>query len=321
MTVSSGKRVAVLGASGIGKHHANWWTVEGAEVCAILGSSEESVATTGENLREMFDFGGRCYTDLDQLLLTEKPDIVDVCTPPEMHFAHALTALHEGSDVLCEKPFVYDCTLTSEIMLEQARDLINIAVEEKRQFGVCTQYTIAAKTCLELYTKHSPGERIDTFSGILKSPTRGRSPDPTRTWVDLAPHMLSALSVIAPSGRIAMDSMKADFSGHQAQAEFLIVRAEGSILHCDILTDHTDDEPANVRQFVFNDCVFDIAGGRGKDGHFHADIKSKAGNMVCDDAMRVLIRRFLAGDVAVTGAAALLNMRRMLGTILKVEQS
>ena len=29
-------RVAILGASGIGRHHANWWHLEGAEVCAFL---------------------------------------------------------------------------------------------------------------------------------------------------------------------------------------------------------------------------------------------------------------------------------------------
>ena len=37
------RTVAVLGVGGIGRHHANWWRQEGAEVVAILGRTPESV--------------------------------------------------------------------------------------------------------------------------------------------------------------------------------------------------------------------------------------------------------------------------------------
>ncbi|MCC6486037.1 MAG: hypothetical protein IT364_00925, partial [Candidatus Hydrogenedentes bacterium] len=78
-SASPGKRVAVLGASGIGKHHAKWWALEGAHVCAIAGSSEASVCKTAAGLQELFGFCGRGYGSVEALLERERPNIVDVC--------------------------------------------------------------------------------------------------------------------------------------------------------------------------------------------------------------------------------------------------
>ena len=33
------QKVAVIGAKGIGRHHAKWWHTEGVEVCAFAGTS------------------------------------------------------------------------------------------------------------------------------------------------------------------------------------------------------------------------------------------------------------------------------------------
>ena len=41
-----GLRVAIAGASGIGKHHAKWFHRGGAQVVGFLGRSRESVAAT-----------------------------------------------------------------------------------------------------------------------------------------------------------------------------------------------------------------------------------------------------------------------------------
>jgi predicted dehydrogenase len=309
------RRVAVLGASGIGRHHANWWTVEGAEVCAFLGSSRESVAATAEKLAGMFGFTGNGYTDLAELLATEKPDIVDVCTPPEHHFEHTRAALAAGCQVLCEKPFVYDATLPHEQLLTQASELVAQAEAAGVLFGICTQYVLASEICLELLRDLRDGDLAPTFRGELVSPTRGRAPNAIRTWVDLSPHMLGALHVFAPEGTIRWESLATEFSGHRARARFLMDLPDGRVLEADIDTNHTDGEPSNVRRLEFGKVACDIEGTRDGDGHFCADIRIDSRSYLFPDSLRLLIRRFLAGEAAVPGAVALVGLERMLRVI------
>ena len=52
-------RAAVIGARGIGKHHAKWLHYEGCDVVAFVGTSDETVIKTGEILRDLFGFEGR----------------------------------------------------------------------------------------------------------------------------------------------------------------------------------------------------------------------------------------------------------------------
>ena len=52
------------------------------------------------------------YSDLGEMLSREKPDFVDICTPPQTHARLAVDAMRYGSHVLVEKPMaltVADC--------------------------------------------------------------------------------------------------------------------------------------------------------------------------------------------------------------------
>lgn len=44
------------------------------------------------------------YPGLEQMLEAEKPDVVDICTPPSTHAAMVKTAMEAGCHVICEKP-------------------------------------------------------------------------------------------------------------------------------------------------------------------------------------------------------------------------
>jgi hypothetical protein len=309
-TGTAPRRVAVLGVGGIGRHHAKWWHLEGAEVCAFLGRSPESVARASETLKGMFAFAGKGYTSVSDLLEQQRPDIVDICTPTELHYAHARAALRAGCDVLCEKPFVYDAELTSAEMIGQARELLALATRQNVRFGVCTQYVVNARLCLAICPERFA--RIERYRGYLVSPTRGRAPDPARTWVDLAPHMLGALQIACPDGRVDWTSLELDFAGHQARAHFRLRRPDGSAVVCDVHTDHTDTEPKNIRQLTFNDTTFDIGGFSDAAGVFHARIRTGDESYDREDAMRLLIRSFRDGTAEVPGRFALRNLDWML---------
>lgn len=309
-------RVAVLGASGIGRHHSSWWQLEGAEICAFLGSSQESNAATQAKLLNG-QFKGNSYTDLVELLAQEKPDIVDVCLPPELHFAACQTALSAGCHVLCEKPFVYDQALPSEVLLEQAQQLVELAREKQCLLGVCTQYAVAAKFCLA--TCPPPANGITTYLGQLVSPGRNRARGAQQTWIDLAPHLLAALQIAASDGEIDWQTLKTDFAGQQANAEFVVRRQrEKSEINCQIQTLHADEEPFNVRQLTFDGNVFAIAGKPDADGIFQLEISTPLGVITRPDMLRQVIRSFCLGKTEVSGAMAVKNMQWLLKILAQV---
>jgi hypothetical protein len=303
-------RVAVLGASGIGRHHISWWQLEGAEVCAFLGRTQESIAATKPRLLNG-TFSGNTYTCLEELLDREKPDIVDVCLPPELHFAACRTALAAGSHVLCEKPFVYDENLSRQTMLEQAQQLTALAQEKQRLLGVCTQYAVAANFCLT-YCPPPPGG-LSSYQGRLVSPGRNRARGARQTWIDLAPHLLAALQVAAPEGQIDWQTLETDFAEQKADAQFVLRRKRGKRdLTCRIQTLHADTEPFNVRQLTFDDQVFDIAGKPDENGIFQLEISTPRGMVSRPDMLRQVIRSFSLGKAEVSGAMAVKNMQWLL---------
>ncbi|HVP07174.1 MAG TPA: Gfo/Idh/MocA family oxidoreductase [Candidatus Acidoferrum sp.] len=54
--------------------------------------------------REMIA-GVRVYDNLESLRRHERPDFVDICTPPFLHAATIISCAQSGMHILCEKPF------------------------------------------------------------------------------------------------------------------------------------------------------------------------------------------------------------------------
>ena len=103
-------RVAVLGASGIGRFHVREFARAGAEVVAILGSTPESAACTASKLaREYADLGvnPKPLSSLDELF-AEDLDAVTIATPNHLHQEATLRALLAGLFVFCEKPLFWN---------------------------------------------------------------------------------------------------------------------------------------------------------------------------------------------------------------------
>ena len=63
---------------------------------------------------------GAAYTDFEEMLDREKPDLVSIATPPKFHCPFALSAIKRGIHVLCEKPFAMDAAEASRMQAEAA---------------------------------------------------------------------------------------------------------------------------------------------------------------------------------------------------------
>lgn len=74
----------------------------------------------------------RVYEDAIAMLATEKPDITVIATPPMTHYDLTLQALHYGSHVYCEKPFMPS--------LPEVDQVIQVAHQQQRLIGINSQY-------------------------------------------------------------------------------------------------------------------------------------------------------------------------------------
>ncbi|MGI9435269.1 MAG: Gfo/Idh/MocA family protein [Geminicoccaceae bacterium] len=93
-------RVGVVGG-GVGRQHIAAYRQLGdlykvAAFCDIVSERARAIAD---------EFGiEHAVTSLDDLLAMEKLEIVDLCTPPNLHVPHIKQVLAAGKHVVCEKP-------------------------------------------------------------------------------------------------------------------------------------------------------------------------------------------------------------------------
>ena len=305
-------RVAIVGARGIGKHHAKWWAMEGANVCAIAGTEPRTLTQAQEGLCALFPFEGKLYTDVAEMIRTERPDIVDICSPAPLHYAHTKMALLAGCHVLCEKPFVYDPALPSQTLIAQARELADLALDCGVRLGVCTQYSTGARVFERLWREHRGVEVVTEYHGHLESPAKGRTPDPERVWVDLSAHPLSVLLRLAPNSQIIWDSVWTHFTGYDAIVEADLRRVSLPPLHVFLVTRNSEDPPRNVRHFKYNGYIFDVEGEPDTDGVYGARIDTPDGSTHEIDMMRSLIRDFMAARPSADIWTSIQNLTWML---------
>ncbi len=124
--------VAVVGG-GIGRSHI----VEGYEtnkdrfkVLAICDLD----ATRRDSLADEFGIERR-VENFDELLAMDDLDIIDVCTPPMLHFPMVIAALKAGKHVICEKPLVGSLSEVDAVMAEEKRSKGKLMPVFQYRFG------------------------------------------------------------------------------------------------------------------------------------------------------------------------------------------
>ena len=302
-------RVAVAGAAGIGKHHAKWYHRWGCDVVGFLGSSEESCARTEAALREVFPFAGRGYASMTALLDSEKPDLVDVCTPNAMHFEHACAALDAGCHVLCEKPLVWEDGSPAEVLLSRARELLQRAQAANRVFAVCTQYAAALPPYEELFRdERGKPPAASRFFAEMETVARGRQRDAGEVWVDMGPHPLSMLLAWHPGGEVVPGTLRTLFREREARAEFEFTTATGRCQVDVAVRDRVEGPP--VRRFGVDGYIMECAGRADETGVYRSVLSRGGRETVGEDFMSLLI-----GNVcdAVRGTASRLIVPGELG--------
>ena len=108
--------VAVIGV-GIGRSHI----VEGYQpnqdkykVLALCDLNVERMTPIAD------EFGvERRLTDFDEVLRMNDIDVVDICTPPGLHYPMVMAALKAGKHVICEKPLVGSLQQVDDVIAQE----------------------------------------------------------------------------------------------------------------------------------------------------------------------------------------------------------
>jgi len=150
------------------------------------------------------------YADVAEMLAKEKPDLVDICTPPKTHAKIAIQAIRAGSNVLIEKPMAQT--------LEECDAIISAARENKVK--ICVAHSDLFYYPFIEARKLVRDGAIGTFRGMrifLSTPTDyiTSKPDhwanrlPGGVFGESGPHIIyMTLAFINPVQTISVNAMK-----------------------------------------------------------------------------------------------------------------
>jgi predicted dehydrogenase len=115
--MSNGKfRLGVVGAGRFGLFALQHFIqIPGVELVGVAGTHRPAVISMARR------FGISDIHDVDTLVQLPNIDLVYISTPPFLHYAQAMKALHAGKHVICEKPLA--------MTVEQADEMIATARE------------------------------------------------------------------------------------------------------------------------------------------------------------------------------------------------
>lgn len=184
-------KVVVVGArsarQGTGPFIASAFKTLGADVCAVTGTSDETVAQALLALKR--DQGIECkgYTDLSEAIATEKPDAVAICSPYGVHAEQLAQVASAGCHCLVEKPLAWPGNE------QDISEMINRYTRRDLLLQLVTQWPQS----LHAYTKlHGPlAATITDFTMALSPISIGPNMIP-----DSAPHFISMLQALVGPG-------------------------------------------------------------------------------------------------------------------------
>ena len=183
-------RICIVGCGGIanGKHMPSLAMVDEAEMvafCDIVRERAEKAA------KEYGVEGAKVYTDYKEMIDTEKPDVVHVCTPNKSHAPITIYALEHDCHVMCEKPMAKTYADAKAMLEAYKKSGKKLTIGYQNRFRNDAQYIKAACDAGELgeiyYAKaHAVRRRaVPTWGVFLDEEEQGGGP-----LIDIGTHAL-----------------------------------------------------------------------------------------------------------------------------------
>jgi hypothetical protein len=165
--------VCIIGAgrtrNGIGEYIGKYFHQHGAKVTSVLGTTERTSLQASSALRQ-YGIEARPYTNFDEMVIAEKPDVAVIASPSSTHYEYLLKSLEWGLHAFCEKPFFWDdggdIRKRIEGIFEKAREKkLTVAMNSQWPFSIDSYEEICGRITIK-ETSHffvrmspfSPGE-------------------------------------------------------------------------------------------------------------------------------------------------------------------
>jgi predicted dehydrogenase len=172
-------RVGIIGTGGIAKAHARYYTAN--ENTQIIAGADIHEGRLTEYC-DAFEISAR-YSDYNELLAKEKPDIVSVCTWQESHPEITIACAEAGiKGILCEKPMGEDVA-GPEKMVQVCEDKgVKLAIHHQTRYrptfvavrDLLAKGAIGSPVSLVLHTGdgllNSASHAVDWYRFILGDP-------------------------------------------------------------------------------------------------------------------------------------------------------
>lgn len=183
-------RVCIVGCGGIanGKHMPGLSKVDEAEMVAFCDIIPERAQKAAK------DFGipgAKVYTDYKEMIETEKPDVVHVCTPNKSHAPITIFALEHDCHVMCEKPMAKTYADAKAMLEAYKKSGKKLTIGYQNRFRSDAQYLKSVCEAGELgdiyYAKaHAVRRRaVPTWGVFLNEEEQGGGP-----LIDIGTHAL-----------------------------------------------------------------------------------------------------------------------------------
>ena len=134
------KKVAVVGFGFMGRmHYGIWSKLKGVKVAAVCDSNLAQITQNAKgNISGSFSGklpeSTKVYADFDEMIATEKLDVVDITLPTPLHPVMAIKALSKDLNVLCEKPMAIDAKTCDKMIKAAAKS------KGKLMIAQCVRY-------------------------------------------------------------------------------------------------------------------------------------------------------------------------------------
>ena len=217
------ERVLVIGArrrrQGLGAYVAKAFCDAGCDVCAVVGTSNESASGAAEELRPA-GIWAKPYADLRDALREQRPAIVAICSPFRVHREQLELVVEAGAHCLCEKPLWWGTGVESA---RETATLVDSFLKAGLLLDLLTQWPQTLGTYLELFPQ-SAAEPLERFEMRLSPIASG--PDMV---LDAMPHVLSMVWALTKApGEIGSARAVFGDGGRELTVDFDYVVGSGS---------------------------------------------------------------------------------------------
>jgi predicted dehydrogenase len=124
--------VAIVGCGGIAHSHLDAWHASSdlCQVRALVDTNPDALATLHGKVPE-----AAAYSDYTKTLERDDVDIVEILTPPGLHWPSARDAIQAGKDVLIIKPFVIELSHADRLIALAEEAGVRLMAGQPMRFG------------------------------------------------------------------------------------------------------------------------------------------------------------------------------------------